>query len=542
MATLGGQPILILKEGSSRARGNEALLRNIEAASLIAELVKSSLGPKGMDKMLVDGFGDITITNDGAVILDEIDVQHPAAKMMVEVAKTQDDEVGDGTTSAVILAGELLLKAQELIRSGVHPIIVIEGYQKASQKALEVLEHSTIRVQPLDKETLKKIAATAISGKVISEASDLLVTLAVDAVLHVAENTETGYSVDVEDVKVQKKTGESLGQTQLIRGVIIDKEVVHSGMPKRIKGARIALLDCPLEIEKTEFTAKINIENPDEMQAFLDEEEKMIRAMVSTVTDSGATVLVCQKGIDDLAQHFLAKNGILAIRRVKKSDMKKLTMATGAKVINNREMLTSEDLGNAELVEERKLGVDKWVFVEGCKNPKAVTILIRGGTERLVDEAERSLHDALMVIKDVVEEPKIVVGGGAAEMEIAGNLRGWAQTLSGREQLAAKGFADAMERIPITLAENAGLDPIDSLVQLRAEHEKGQTTVGVNVLEGEVGDLRPLDVVEPYVVKRQMLKSASEAASMILKVDDMIAAAKMKDTGPPMGPEGAGEY
>jgi thermosome len=515
---------------------------NIEAASLIAELVKSSLGPKGMDKMLVDGFGDITITNDGAVILDEIDVQHPAAKMMVEVAKAQDDEVGDGTTSAVILAGELLLKAQELIRSGVHPTIVIEGYQKASQKALEVLDHSTIPVQPLDEETLKKIAATSISGKVISEESDLLVSLAVDAVLHVAEKTETGYSVDVEDVKVQKKPGESLAQTQLIQGVIIDKEVVHSGMPKRIERARIALLDCPLEIEKTEFTAKINIENPDEMQAFLDEEEKMISEMVSKVTDGGATVVVCQKGIDDLAQHFLAKNGVLAIRRVKKSDMKKLTMATGAKVINNLEVLTPEDLGFAELVEERKLGADKWVFVEGCKNPKAVTILIRGGTERLVDEAERSLHDALMVIKDVVEEPKIVVGGGAPEMEIAGNLRGWAQTLSGREQLAVRGFADAMERIPITLAENAGLDPIDSLVQLRAEHEKGQTTAGVNVLEEKIGDLRPLDVVEPYVVKRQMLKSASEAASMILKVDDIIAAAKMKETGPPMGPEGVGEY
>jgi chaperonin GroEL (HSP60 family) len=318
LSTPGGQPILILKEGSSRSRGNEALLMNIEAASLIAELVKSSLGPKGMDKMLVDGFGDITITNDGAVILDEIDVQHPAAKMMVEVAKAQDDEVGDGTTSAVILAGELLLKAQELIRSGVHPIIVIEGYQKASERALKVLDRSAIQVHPLAEETLKKIAATSISGKVISEASDLLVTLAVDAVLQVAEKTETGYSVDVEDVKVQKKTGESLAQTKLIQGVIIDKEVVHSGMPKRIEYARIALLDCPLEIEKTEFTAKINIENPDEMQAFLDQEETMIREMVGTVTESGATVVVCQKGIDDLAQHFLAKNGILAIRRVKK--------------------------------------------------------------------------------------------------------------------------------------------------------------------------------------------------------------------------------
>jgi len=535
-----GVPVLILKEGSTRTRGREAQHNNIMAARIIAESVKSSLGPKGMDKMLVDSLGDVTITSDGKTILDEIDVEHPAAKMMVEVAKTQDDEVGDGTTTSVVVAGELLTKAEELIDKNVHPTVIIDGYRKAADKALEVLEKIAIPVDPNDKEALKKVAMTSMASKLVSENKEQLANIAVEAVLHVAQKVGDEYRVDLDDIMVEKKPGESITDTKLIKGIVLDKEVVHSGMPKRVENAKIALLNCPLEVEKTEFDAKINIESPEEMEAFLKEEENMLRSMAEKVAEAGANVLICQKGIDDMAQHFLARKGILAVRRAKKSDMEKLSKATGGRIVTNIEDLKSEDLGFAEIVEERKIGDDKMVFIEGCKDPRSVAILVRGGTERIVDEAERSVHDALCVVRDVVQEPKILAGGGAPEIEVAKALREYAESLPGREQLAVQSFAEAIEVVPVTLAENAGLDPIDILSDLRAAHEKGETWAGVDVFEGKVNDMEKLEVYEPLAVKKQVIKSATEAATMILKIDDVIAAGKMK---PPKtkGPEGYGE-
>ena len=538
---LAGVPVLILKEGSSRSKGREAQHANIMAARIIAEAVKTSLGPKGMDKMLVDSFGDVTITSDGRTILDEMDVQHPAAKMMVEVAKTQDNEVGDGTTTVVVLSGELLGKAEELIEKKVHPTIIIDGYKKAAEKALEALDQIAVKIDPTDKELLMRVAMTSMASKLVAEHREHLAKLAVDSILQVAEKTEEGYRVDVDDVKVEKKPGESITDTKLIRGIVIDKEVVHPGMPKRVENAKIALLNCPLEIEKTEFDAKINIESPEQMEAFLKEEERMLQEMVNKISVVGANVVICQKGIDDAAQHFLARKGILAVRRVKKSDMEKLSKATGGRIITNLDDITEADLGYAELVEERKIGDDKMTFVEGCKHPKSVTILIRGGTERVIDEAERSLHDALCVVRDVVEEPKIVAGGGAPEIEVARILRDYAEGLPGREQLAVMSFAEALESIPVTLAENAGLDPIDILSELRARHDKGEKWVGVGVHEGKVIDTYEANVLEPVSVKKQIIKSATEASTMILKIDDVIAAAKMKPPKMPKGPEGA-EY
>jgi len=535
-----GIPVLILKEGSSRSRGREAQHANIMAARIVAEAVKTSLGPKGMDKMLVDSFGDVTITSDGRTILDEMDVQHPAAKMMVEVAKTQDNEVGDGTTTVVVLSGELLGKAEELIEKNVHPTIIIDGYKKAAEKALEALDQIAIKVDPTDKEFLTKVAMTSMASKLVSENREYLAKLAVEAILQVAEKTEEGYRVDVDDVKVEKKPGESVTDTKLIKGIVIDKEVVHPGMPKRVENAKIALLNCPLEIEKTEFDAKINIESPEQMEAFLKEEERMLQEMVNKIASVGANVVICQKGIDDAAQHFLARKKILALRRVKKSDMEKLSKATGGKIITNLDDMTEADLGYAALVEERKIGDDKMTFIEGCKHPKSVTILIRGGTERVIDEAERSIHDALCVVRDVVEEPKIVAGGGAPEIEVARILRNYAESLPGREQLAVMSFAEALESIPVTLAENAGLDPIDILSELRARHDKGEKWVGVGVHEGKVIDTYQTNVLEPVSVKKQVIKSATEASTMILKIDDVIAAAKMKPPKMPKGPEGAG--
>ncbi len=543
-AELAGQPILILKEGTGRTRGREAQHTNIMAAKIVAEAVKSSLGPKGMDKMLVDSFGDVTITNDGATILDEMDVQHPAAKMMVEVAKTQDKEVGDGTTTAVVLSGELLSKAEELIEKEVHPTVVIDGYRKAMEKSLEVLDAMAIPVKPNERQMLRKIAMTSMASKLVAENRDYLADLAVDAVLQVAQEEAGKFKVDIDDIKVEKKSGESLMSTKLIQGIALDKEVVHSGMPKQIENAKIALLDSALELEKTEFDAKINIENPEQMKAFLEEEEHMLMNMVENIAKTGAKVVICQKGIDDVAQHQLARKGIMAIRRVKASDMEKLAKATGAKLITNIDDISASDLGQAKLVEERKLGDDKWTFIEGCKNPRAVTILVRGGIDRIVDEAERSIHDALMVVKDVVEEPKIVAGGGAPEAETANELRKYAGKLSGREQLAVIGFAEALEAIPTALAENAGLDPIDTLVDLRSRHDKGEKWAGVDVFSGKIHDMGKLDVYEPLSVKNQIIKSASEAAVMILKIDDVIAASKLKEErGPPKGAEetGAGE-
>ena len=534
----GGVPVLVLKEGSSRSRGREAQHTNIEAAKIVAETVKSALGPKGMDKMLVDSFGDVTITSDGRTILDEMDIQHPAAKMMVEVAKTQDNEAGDGTTTAVIIAGELLNKAQELIEKSVHPTIIIDGYKKAAEKALEVLEKIAIPVNLESQDQIKKVAITSMASKLVAEHKEYLADIAVKAILAVAEKDGDKYKVDVDDVKVEKKPGESVRDTKLIQGIVLDKDISHSGMPKRVEKAKIALLDCALEIEKTEFDAKINIESPEQMEAFLKQEEDMLRDMVEKIAKTGANVVLCEKGIDDMAQHFLARKGILAVRRNKKSDMEKLAKATGGKIVTNLDSITSADLGYAALVEERKIGDDKMTFIEGCKHPKAVTILIRGGTQRIVDEAERSLHDALCVVRDVIEEPKIVAGGGAPELEVSRMLKKYAETLPGREQLAVRAFAEALEAVPTTLTENAGLDPIDILSELRSRHEKGETWAGIEVVAGKVQDMSRAGVFEPLAVKKQIIKSGTEASTMILKIDDVIAAGKMRT--PPTPPGGPG--
>ncbi len=532
----GGIPIMVLKEGTKRNRGRDAQHGNITAAKVVAESVRSALGPRGMDKMLVDNFGDVTITNDGRTILDEMDIQHPAAKMMVEVAKTQDKEAGDGTTTSVIVAGELLSRAEELIDRNIHPTIIIEGYKLAAAKALETLDKIAITIDPKKSDYLKKAAVTSMGSKIVSEHKEALADIVVKAMLAVAEKTEDGYKADVDDVKVEKKPGESLADTSLINGIVIDKEIVHSGMPKRVEKAKIALLDASLENEKPEYDAKINIESPAQIEAFLKQEEAMLKAMVEKIVASGANVVICQKGIDDMAQHFMARKGIIAIRRAKKSDMEKLSRATGGKIIQNIDALTATDLGAAALVEERKTGDDKMTYIEGCKNPKSVTLLIRGANQRLIAEAERSIHDALCVVRDLIEEPKVVAGGAAPEMEMANALKKYAQTLSGREQFAVRIFAESLETIATTLAENSGLDPVDLLTQLRSAHEKGQTWAGINVVEGKVSDMTKLDIYEPLAVKKQIIKSATEAASMLLKIDDVISIAKMK--APPMPPGG----
>jgi thermosome len=539
MAALqGGVPVQILREGSSRSRGRDVQHNNIMAAQVIAEAVRSALGPKGMDKMLVDSMGDVTITSDGRTILDEMNVEHPAGRMMIEVAKTQDDEVGDGTTTSVILAGELLGKAEDLINKNVHPTVIIDGYRKAADKALEMLETIAITIEPKDKGYLKKVAMTSMASKLVAENREKLAEIVVEAVLDVAEKVGDAIRVDLDDIMVEKKTGESVTDTKLIKGIILDKEVVHPGMPKRVENAKIALLDTALEVEKTEFDAKITIETPEQIESFLKEEEKMLQEMVDKIVKSGANVVVCQKGIDDMVQHFLARKGILAIRRAKKSDMEKLAKATGGKVVTNLNDMTKKDLGKAALVEERKIGDDKMTFVEGCKNPLSVAILIRGGTERFIDEAERSIHDALCVVRDVVQEPKILAGGGAPEIEIARTLIDYAKSLPGREQLAVQRYAEAIEAVPLTLGENAGLDPIDLLIELRVRHEKGEKWAGVDVFEGKVKDMENLEVYEPLVVKKQLIKSATEAATMILKIDDVIASGKTKMPSAPGGASG----
>jgi len=531
--TTGTQPVILLKEGSSETKGKEALRNNIAAAKLISEVVRSSLGPRGMDKMLVDSLGDVTITNDGATMLKQLDVQHPAAKMMVEIAKATDSEVGDGTTSAAVLAGALLERAEELLDKDVHPTLIVDGYTSASEKALEILDKIAITVEPTNKDWLAKVAKTSLASKLVAQESEQLASIVVDAVLHVADKVGDRYKVDIDNVKVEKKPGRSISETAMVNGIIIDKEVVHAGMPKRVENAKIALLNAPLEIEKTEMSAEIRISDPTQMKSFLDEEAKMLKGMVDKLAAVGANVVFVQKGIDDIAQHYLAKQGILAVRRVKESDMTRLSKATGARIVTNLEDLTPSDLGQASLVEERKVEEDKWVFVEGCKNPKAVSILLRGGSQRIVDEGERAVHDAIMVVKDVIEKPTIVAGGGAPEAEIAHRIREWTHTLAGREQLAAQAFAEAIEVIPLTLATNAGMDPIDTQVDLRSSHGKGRTWAGVNVMEGKVDDMEKLQVYEPTVVKSQIIKAATEAAIMILRIDDVIAAKGMSKETPP---------
>jgi thermosome len=539
--TASGQPVLVLKEGTTRNRGKEAQRNNIMAARVIGEVLKTTLGPRGMDKMLVDSLGDITITNDGATILNEIEVEHPAAKMMVEIAKTQDDMVGDGTTTAVVLAGELLKKAEELLEQNIHPTIVVSGYRKAALKAVEVINNVALPVEINDRPTLKKVAITSMSSKAIGPAKDHLADMAIDAVRQIVEQRGDKNIADIDNIQVIKKTGKSLLESQLVKGLVIDKEVVHPGMPKMVERAKIALLDAALEIEKTEMSAEIRIRDPSQMKAFLDQENKMLQEMVDKIKASGANVVFCQKGIDDMAQHFLAKEGILAGRRAKQSDMEKLARATGGRIITDLSDLKAQDLGIAGLVEERKLGEDKMIFVEKCKDPRSVAIIIRAGLERMVDEAERAMTDALSVVSDVMETNKIVAGGGAVEIEVAKELRKYATSVGGREQLAIENFADAIEVVPKTLAENGGLEAIDVLVELRSAHEKqdGQYK-GVNVFTGKIENMRDKGVLEPLIVKEQAVKSATESAAMILRIDDVIASTKPKE-GPGAGKGPGGE-
>jgi thermosome len=537
MSTGGGNiPVLVLKEGTGRTTGREAQKNNIMAAKIVAEAVKTTLGPCGMDKMLVTTLGDVAITNDGATIMKELDVQHPAAKMLVEVAKAQDNEVGDGTTTAVILAGELLAKAESLLDQNVHPTVIIEGFKKASDKAQEALDKIAIPVSINDDKTLREVAITSLSSKAINVAENHFAKLIVDAVKQVAEKIDGKYKADIDLIKIVKKHGKSLDETELVKGMVIDKKVASSQMPKLTENAKIALLNEKLEIEKPEFDAKINIESPDQMQLFLNEEERMLKEMVDAVKKSGANVVFCEKGVDDMALHFLAKAGILTVKSVSSSDMEKLARATGGEILSNVKDLNAKALGKARKVEEVKIGDDKLIYVRECKNPKAVTIVIRGASSQVIDEAERSLHDGLCVVRNAVEDGKIVAGGGAPEAEVAKNLRSYAVKVGGREQLAVEAYAEAVETIPLTLAENAGLDPIDIMVALRAQHEKsGSKYFGIEVTTGKIKNMLDLLVLEPLRVKQQVIKSATEAANMILKIDDLISV-KGGGKAPPMPP------
>jgi len=530
-------PVLVLKESALQQKGRDAQKNNIAAAKLVAELVKTSLGPRGLDKMLVDSLGDVTITNDGATILKEIDTQHPAAKMMVEISKTIDTEVGDGTTSSVVFAGALLEKAEKLLEKNVHSTVIIDGYQAASEKALELLAKLAKTVKPDDRESLIKIAKTSMQSKLVSEDSAPLSKLVVDAILKIVEKDGDKHSVDLDNLKVEKKAGGSIDDTSLINGIVLDKEIVHSGMPTKVEKAKIALVNTALEVEKTEMSAEIRISDPTQMQQFLEEENKMLKSMVDKIHNIGANVLICQKGIDDISQHYLSKHGIMAVRRVKESDMTKLAKATGGRISTNLDDISASDLGSAEIVQQKKVESDKWVFIEGCKNPRSVTVLIRGGSQRVVDEVDRSIHDALMVVKDVVEKPLIVAGGGSPEAYLAAELNEWSSNSEGREQLAIRQYAEAFESIPLTIAENAGMDPIDTIITLRANQSNGKQTVGINAKESKIGDMFRLDIVEPLVVKEQIIKSATEAACMILRIDDVIAVSGGPSAGgmPPMG-------
>jgi len=536
----GQQPIIILKEGTKREKGKGAQTNNIMAARAISDAVKSTLGPKGMDKMLVDSMGDVVITNDGATILKEIDVEHPAAKMIVEVAKSQDEECGDGTTSAVILTGELLKYAGELLDQNIHPTVICGGYKLAAIKAVETLNDLSITIKSGDKKTLEDIAMTSMASKSASSEKEILANIVVDAVTNVAETTNGKTYVDLDNIQIQKKQGGGIANTEIISGIILDKERVHEGMPKHIKNAKVALINAALEVKKTEVDARIQIQDPTQLQAFLDEEEDMIKKMVEKVIASGANVLICQKGIDDIAQHFLAKAGIYTVRRAKKSDMEKLSKATGANIVANLEGLTQKDLGNAGNIEEKKIGDDKMTFVTDCKNPKAVSILIRGTTDHIVDELERGLHDALSVVKVALEDGKMTAGGGSAAIAIAMALRDYAPSVGGREQMAIEAFANAIEIVPKTLSENAGLDPIDMMLSIRMEHKKGNKYSGINVLGGKVDDMLKNKVIEPLRVSLQEIEASSEAATMILRIDDVIAS-KGGGGAPPAGmPPGMG--
>jgi archaeal chaperonin len=531
---MAGQPIFILKEGSKRTRGRDAQSNNIMAAKAVAEAVRTTLGPKGMDKMLVDSMGDVVITNDGATILKEMDIEHPAAKMVVEVAKTQDEQVGDGTTSAAVVAGQLLSKAEDLIEQEIHPTVIASGYRLAAEKAVEVLNSLAMKVEMSNRDLLISIAQTAMTGKGAEASKVLLSEISVDAVTSVVD--ENGKkNVDRDNINVVKKVGGKVEDSELIKGMIIDKERIHPNMPQKVKDAKILLLNSAIELKDTEVDAEISITSPDQLQSFLDQEEQMLKRIVQKVINSGANVVLCQKGVEDLAQHYLAKAGVFAIRRVKKSDMEKLARATGGKLVTNLDEVAPDDLGYAGLVEERKVGGDNMTFVTGCHNPKAVTILLRGGTEHVVDSINSALEDALRVVAVAIEDEKLVAGGGSPEVEVSLRLQEYAATLEGREQLAVKAYAEALEIIPRTLAENAGLDPIDMLMELRSQHEKGVKTAGLNVYEGKVVDMWNNFVVEPLRVKTQVINAATEAAVMILRIDDIIASTRAAP-----GPEEAG--
>jgi len=524
-----GVPVLILKEGTQRTAGRDALRTNIMAVRAVAETLRTTYGPKGMDKMLVDTLGDVTITNDGATILDKMDVQHPSAKMLVQIAKGQDEEVGDGTKTAVIFAGELLRFAEELLDKNIHPTLIVSGFRKALEESIKKLYEIAEPIDVNDEEILRKVATTSLTSKAVHGVREYFAEIAVKAVRQIAEKRGDKYYIDLDNIQIIKKHGGSLLDTQLVYGVVLDKEVVHPGMPRRIENAKIALLDTPLEVEKPEIDAEIRITDPSQMRAFLEEEEEILKKMVDKIAGIGANVVICQKGIDEVAQHFLAKKGILAVRRVKRSDMEKLERATGGKIVSSVRDLTEKDLGYAELVEERRIGNDKMVFIEGCKNPKAVTILVRGANDMVLDEVERSLNDALHVLRNVLLEPKILAGGGAPEIELALKLREYAEKVGGKEQLAIEKFAEALEEVPMILGETAGLDALDSLMRLRQLHSEGKVNAGVNVLEGKIEeDMTKINVVEPTIVKKQVIKSATEAATTILKIDDIIAASPLK--------------
>jgi len=543
-------PVLLLKEGTTETKKEDAQKNNITAAKLIAQILKSSLGPRGLDKMLVDPMGDVTITNDGATILKEIEVQHPAAKMMVEVTKSVDNEVGDGTTSVAVFAGALLEKAENLINKKVHATVIVDGYKRALGKAVRILKDMATEIDPKDKGVLVKVAKTSMASKIVSGNSAILADLAVDAILKILEeqgsidsdartdsltsSSKSKYRVDLDNIKIEKKAGASINDTRLIQGIVLDKEIVHGGMPKKMENARIALLNCALEVKKPEFDTRLNINTPQQMQKFIDEENNLLKSMVDKISSAGANVALCQKGIDDTAQHYLARAGILGVRRIKESDMSKLAKATGARMITNVNELNTEDLGYAQVVEEHQVETDKWVFIEGCENPKALSILLRGGSKKVVDEAERSVHDALMTIKDVIEYPYVIPGGGATEAVISQQIREWSNSLEGRAQLAAEQFADSIEIIPVVLAENAGMDPIDTQAQLRSKITSNEPRYGIDVLNKKIADMTSKNVYDPLAVKEHILNGATEVACMILRIDNIIAGSKSKDM--PSGP------
>ena len=525
------QPIYILQEGTQRTQGKTAQSRNISAALAAADTVRTTLGPKGMDKMLVDSLGDITITNDGVTILEEMAIEHPAAKMIVEVARTQENEVGDGTTTVVILAGELLKRAEFMLEKNIHPTVIVKGYRLAMDQSLQILKGIAEPVSLKEESKLLKIAMTAMTGKGAEVAKEKLALLVVSAVKQVMEGEGQAPVIDTGNIKIEKKIGSSIEESELIEGIILDKERVHAAMPRMLKDAKVLLLNTPIEIRNPETDAKIEISNPSQMQAFLEMEDAMLKKMVNKIISSGAKFVACQKGIDDLAQHYLAKNGILAVRRVKQSDITKLSKATGAKVVTKIDDLTERDLGVSGLVEERRVGSEQMTFVTECKKAKAVTLLIRGGTEHIVDEIGRAVEDAVGVVASAIRSGKVVAGAGSCEMEVARLLRKYANSLSGREQLAAAAFAEALEVIPTTLAENAGLDPIDVVAEIKSAHDKGRKWAGIDVFTGKMMDAFQKGVIEPVQVKTQALNSATEVAIMILRIDDVIAA-NAKQQGP----------